>query len=82
MHFPTTPSMGMAHHDMLLKGSDRRQTHNLKVARPPGSRLRERVLARVGTVMVFAGLELLERYEPALSSRYETSPTVAGGAGI
>jgi hypothetical protein len=80
MYFPTTPSMGMAHQDMLLKGSDRRQY--LKVAKPPGSRLRERVLARFGTMMVFAGLELLERYEPTLSSRYETSPTVAGGAGI
>jgi hypothetical protein len=82
MHFPTTPSMGMAHQDMLLKGSDRRQILNLRVARPPGSRLRERVLARVGTMMVFAGLELLERYEPALSSRYETSPMVTGGVGI
>jgi hypothetical protein len=80
MHFPTTPSMGMAHQDMLLKGSDRRPY--LKVARPPGSRLRERALVRVGTMMVFAGLELLERYEPALSSRCGTAPTVAGGAGI
>jgi hypothetical protein len=78
MHFPTTPSMGMAHQDMLLKGSDRRPY--LKVARLPGSRLRERILARVGTMMVFAGLDLLERYAPALSSRCETSPTVAGGA--
>jgi hypothetical protein len=80
MYFPTTPSMGMAHQDMLLKGLDRRLT--LKVAKAPGSRLRERALARVGSMMVFAGLELLERYEPALSSRYGTSPTVAGGAGI
>ena len=80
MHFPTTPSMGMAHHEMVQQGTDTRQP--LKVSRPPGSRLRERVLARVGTMMVFTGLELLERYEPALSSRYETSPTVAGGASI
>ena len=80
MYFPTTPSMGMAYQDMLLKGLDRQQ--DLKVAKAPGSRLRERVLARVGTVMVFAGLELLERYEPALSSRYGTSPTVTSGARI
>ncbi|MEJ2733718.1 MAG: hypothetical protein P8189_09165 [Anaerolineae bacterium] len=80
MNFPTTPSMLMAHQDLLLSGLDRRQT--LKVAKAPGSGLRERALARVGSMMVFAGLELLERYEPALSSRYETSPTVAGGAGI
>jgi hypothetical protein len=78
MSFPITPSIGMAHQDMFLKGSDRRPY--LKVARPPGSRLGERALARVGTMMVFAGLELLERYEPTLSSRCEISPTVAGGA--
>lgn len=80
MFHPITPSMAIASQDLRL--IEEQRVLIPVVVRVPRPRLHERILSRVGRLMVFTGLDLLERYEPALSSSHETYPTAVGRAGV
>ncbi len=66
MYQPWTPTMIKAYHDARLEEMNKH--HSLRIIRPRGSRLHERLLLRVGAFLVGAGQKLQERYQPGLGS--------------
>ncbi len=67
MFYPILPALVKAYQDELIADAEqtRLPTH-VRVVRP---RFRHRFLGRVGALLIFAGLWLRERYEPALYSQ-------------
>jgi hypothetical protein len=65
MNFPMTPMFVKAYQDSLL--ADAQTQRQLRVARSPSTALPARLLARVGSRLVAAGLWLQTRYTPTVA---------------
>ena len=71
MFNPMTPSLIKAYQDRLLEEAKKGRIP--KATRTAKPQLQERLLARVGDLLISAGLRLQERYKPAMCPRPEAS---------
>jgi hypothetical protein len=80
MNYPQTPLAVKAYQEMLLKDAQGR--YRVRVARAGGPRSWERMVVRVGEIMILVGSRLLERNKPALPCGPDACTTAAGKASV
>ena len=72
----TIPHLGEIYKE--ARWEEARKAHDLRLLKASRPRLGERTAIRIGNLLVFLGLRVLERYRPVLHCGPEVYPTAAG----